>query len=186
MAIRRLGLAYSPGAMAFAEAPSRHESTTSRCHSNSCGTRQRRPPAGDDPDRAFIAPACRSPGFVPPSAGTVEAIRGRGAADAHAMAGRASRRSSRPTGSTGPQDGTKRRQPTLTYTVCPQLSEETLASSRASHKHRSGGISTSHLILENPPLYFSRPGSTMRPRRLHRRGAGAQRHRPDCLDLTRF
>jgi len=49
---------------------------------------------------------------------------------------------------------------TLTYTVCPQLSEETIqqvVDNVASFQSRC----TTPLILENPPQYFTVPGSTM-------------------------
>lgn len=49
----------------------------------------------------------------------------------------------------------------LTYTVCPQLSEaslERVAANVAAARERLGGV---ELILENSPQYFDVPGSTM-------------------------
>ena len=151
----RLGLAYSPGAMGFVEA---HPGMVDYIempfeqlrHAPALATLQN----DDDPDR---------PSLRQPVDRRLRAAFGRdrgchplrGAADAHAMAGRASRLCLGRRAQVGQAPPT-----TLTYTVCPQLSEETLAcvTRNLASVRRNFDVP---LIVENPPLYFMVPGSTM-------------------------
>jgi uncharacterized protein len=73
---------------------------------------------------------------------------------------------------------------TLTYTVCPQLSEEVLANACSNLRELQARFSVP-LIVENSPQYFAIPGSTMSivefTIEVHRRcGVGM------LLDLTHF
>ncbi|WP_197728693.1 multinuclear non-heme iron-dependent oxidative enzyme ApyH [Rhizobium ruizarguesonis] len=73
---------------------------------------------------------------------------------------------------------------TLTYTVCPQLSEEVLTSACDRYRSLQSKFPVP-IIIENSPQYFSLPGSTMSildfTIEFHRRsGAGM------LLDLTHF
>lgn len=49
---------------------------------------------------------------------------------------------------------------TLTYTVCPQLSEDSVARACRNFEHYQSRLNVP-IILENSPQYFSVPGSTM-------------------------
>src|SRR4051812_24430707 len=49
----------------------------------------------------------------------------------------------------------------LTYTVCPQLSEETAARAAANFASLQARFPGTPLLLENSPQYFAPPGSTM-------------------------
>jgi uncharacterized protein (UPF0276 family) len=153
----RLGLAYSPGAMAFVEA---HPGMVDYIempfeqlrHAPALAALQTTIP---------IVLHCASlsiAGFVPPSAETVEAIRGEARRTRTPWLGEhlafvsADGLDQAPDGQAPPT--------TLTYTVCPQLSEETLGcvTRNLASVRRNFDVP---LILENPPLYFTAPGSTM-------------------------
>jgi uncharacterized protein (UPF0276 family) len=153
----RLGLAYSPGAVGFVAS---HPGMVDYIempfeqlrHSPQLASLQETVP---------IVLHCASmsiAGFVPPSAETLAAI----SAEA--------RRTRTPwvgehlafvsADGLSPASDAPAPPTTLTYTVCPQLSEETIecvTNNLASVRRRFDAP----LILENPPQYFAVPGSTM-------------------------
>jgi hypothetical protein len=176
MADTKIGLAYGPGSVDFVrrnpglvdyiELPFellRHDPSTASIQS-----------------LAPIVLHCASlsiAGFVPPSAATVDAIL------------READRTRTPwIGehlafiSADPLGGTLHEPTTLTYTVCPQLSEQVLDQACSNFAQCQSRFPIP-LIVENSPQYFRVPGSTMSivdfTREFHRRsGAGM------LLDLT--
>ncbi len=96
-------------------------------------------------------------GFVPPEPGTLEAIEREAARMRTPWIGEhlAFISADPPRGEEG--DGPT----TLSYTVCPQLSEETVAQSAANFAALQARFPGTPILLENSPQYFDTPGSTM-------------------------
>jgi uncharacterized protein (UPF0276 family) len=149
----RLGLAYSPGALNFVAT---HQGLVDYIEMPFEQLRHA-PALADVQDNIPIVLHCASlslAGFVPPSPETVDA----GAEQV--------RRTRTPwlgehlafVSADALDEGAP---PTaLTYTVCPQLSQETVERATRNLKTVARHLQVP-LILENPPLYFAVPGSTL-------------------------
>ena len=86
----------------------------------------------------------------------------------------------------GLEDGDETISPSaLTYTVCPQLSEDSVARVIANYAAARARLGSTPLLLENSPQYFPIPGSTM-PMSAFIADVMAQCDAGLLLDLTHF